>query len=340
VGVVHNGRVDDVDGDVSQSFWCRDERHTTCIHVLDAVERWPRPYQVTEDLALAALCSCTCHLDCPLADRESAADWPDACQCPATLRLLKRHSAETSAGLDLAQFVRTSVDQSRRKARARQEFRRRAHGLARDEVEELLDQIWPEHGLPVPPAHARPALVEWAMGLTSRLDEARTTLDVLEGTGRLIGSIVKMFRNEGQENEPSPYDDATDYAIETGRDSVEVVLDADAQPRLTAMTDDAAFASLTVTSATVVLRDGLDGSIEVWERTPASSASLAPLGLIPPAQAVSYRQPLAAAKRVGQIAVCRAVRMGTRYGGWRLYVNLPLARDDVGRDRPPTDGDA
>jgi hypothetical protein len=88
----------------------------------------------------------------------------------------------------------------------------------------------------------------------------------------------------------------------------------------------------------VALRDGLEGSIEVWERTPASSASLSRLGLIPPAEAMSYRQPLAAAKRVGQIAVCQAVRMGTRTGGWCLYVHLPLSSDDVGRDRPPTDG--
>jgi hypothetical protein len=117
-GVGNNGKVDDVDGNVSQPYWCTDGRHTTCIHVLDGVKRWPRPYQITEDLALVALCLCTCHLDCPLADHESAADWPEACQCPGTLRLLKRHSTG-SGGLDLAQLVLSSVDQSRRKARAR-----------------------------------------------------------------------------------------------------------------------------------------------------------------------------------------------------------------------------
>ncbi len=338
-GVVHNGTVDDVDGDVPQSFWCRDRRHTRCIHVLDGVERWPPPYQITEDLALVALCSCTCHLDCPLADHESAADWPDACQCPGTLSLLKLHSTGKNGGLDLAQVVRTSMDQSRRKARARQELRRRAQGLERAEVEQLLDQIWAEHGLPVPPAHVRPALVDSAIGLRSRLDEARTTVDVLEGTGRWIGSIVKMFRNAGQGNELAPDGDSTDFTIETGRDSVEVSLDADAQPRLTAMSDGAVFASRTMTSAMVVLREGSDGSIEVWERTPTSSASLARLGLIPPAQAMPYRRQLVVAERVGQIAVCRGVRMGTRNGGWRLYVNLPLSSDDLSRDRPTRDGD-
>ncbi len=224
------------------------------------------------------------------------------------------------------------MDKGRRRASAREELRRRAHGLERDEVEELLERIWPEHGLPVPPAHVRPMILDRAMGVTSRLEDARTTIDMIEGTGRWIGGIVRLLRNDGNGEEDSPDDEATEFTIERGDESVEVNLDAGAQSRLTAMANGAVFASRTVTSAKVALREGPSGLIEVWERSAASSARPARLGLIPRSEAEPYRQSLAAATRVGQVAVCQALRMGAPKGDWRLHVYLPLSSDDVHHD--------
>lgn len=301
---------------------CEDGRHTTCIHVLDRPARVRQEREVGDDLAPASLCTCACHEDCPLAHEEGGARWPSGCICPGTLRLLE-HGEKGGGGTDLAQRLRATRDEAQRASKARRELRQRAQGLSSDEASRLLEEIWVAHGLKVPPAYAKVRLVDSALG--SRLDDARTTVDALGGAGRAVGRFVRTVRGRSHDDEPTP---RTDYVIETGRDSTEVVVEADAGPRLAALSDKAVFASQAMTALRVVLRDGAGGSIGVYARDADSERPLL-LGLIPAAEAAPYRPSLAAAARVGQEAVCRALRVGTRGGRWRLYVLRPLSPDDA-----------
>lgn len=313
--------------DDRETALCRSGRHTLCVHVLDAVQWSPAPYEVVGDLTSAALCTCACHLDCPMAAQGRATDWPAVCRCPGTLFRLEREREGRSERSTLGRSVRASLDRSRRTTAAREELRGRAQGLARDDVDRLVVEIWSAHGIPVPPAHARALLVDWAMGLTGLFEGARTNLDVLGGTGRVIARLVKAARDD---EEAGADEVESEFLVLTGRQSVPVDLDPDVQPLLTALSDRATFASRTATLVPVILHEAAGGEIEVWEHPATGEVSAGRLGLIPGPEAGPFRASLAAASRVGQTAVCDAVRTGSPDGRWRLFVKLPLSERDLG----------
>jgi hypothetical protein len=328
-----------VDPGEAIDFQCGDGRHSDCLHVPFHTVQWTveseafeaegefriarmaMPPYAWHDTTSIRLCRCLCHQDCPMAEQESADGWPEACACPGALRFLK-----TQTRRDLGTQMRASLDRSRRTTQARRDLRHRAKGLRRDQVEDLLDVVWGEHELPAPDGPARPALIDQAMGLTSPLDQARTTVDVLQGTGRWIGGIIKVLR--GTDNESPPMFQTTDFRIEGGNGWAEVDLDADAQPRLGAMGHPALFASRTATMGLVELREGSEGSVGVWERSTGTNESSSRFGVLPSTKIEPYRRSLAAGARVGQVVVCTALRMSSRDGGWRLYVALPRSIDD------------
>jgi hypothetical protein len=193
----------------------------------------------------------------------------------------------------------------------------------------MLDVIWREHGLGVPPAPSRPRIVDWAMGHTTRLDEAQTTADVLEGAARWIGGIAKMVVGLARGDEPPHLHEEDEFVIGTGHDYVEVELDPDAEPALRAMgKNPLTFTSRTVAGAFLELREGSDDAVEVWDRPPGSKVGQRRLGELSTAEASPYRRLLAASRRVDQALVCHGLRVASSGGSWRLYVGLPRSSDD------------
>jgi hypothetical protein len=235
-------------------------------------------------------------------------------------------------GPDLRRAIRTSLTKSKRRARARKELRGRAKGLGPDEVEGLLREIWAAHGLAEPPSYARPALIDRALGRTGPVDDVRTIVDVARGTREWVGRTARSVRRADQADDPlSRFDPATEHLIETTPEaSVEVLVDDDAQSRLTELTNGASFSSDTVVLATVALVAGPEGSIEVWERESAGDGGRGRLGQMPPVGADPYREHVYAAQGSGRVAVCRAVRTPARHGGWHLHLLLPRPRADRG----------
>ena len=151
-------------------FWCREGQHSSCLHVpydsvewteetvdepgLHAFKMAKRPYAVRDTSSIRP-CQCPCHVDCPLSGQDYADRWLETCDCPGTLRFI-----EQQRDSDIGTQVRAAIDEARRKKQARSELRHRSVGLRRDQIEGLLDVIWSEHGLPVPDASVRPALLD------------------------------------------------------------------------------------------------------------------------------------------------------------------------------------
>jgi hypothetical protein len=122
----------------------------------------------------------------------------------------------------------------------------------------------------------------------------------------------------------------TDFVIEPGHDSVEVNLETDAQQRLRTMGTPPLFTSRTMTSLLVRLREGSLGSIEVWDRSSGPASIAGPIGMVSAENAQAFHRCLSAATRVGQATICHAIRTSTASGGWRLYLKVPISRDDLG----------
>ena len=304
-------------------YWCDDEHHSGCWHVpLGAVEmdNQTQTLRVGRDVSEVPLCQCSCHLDCPLSAQDNGAGWPEVCQCPGTRRYLRlgEHRA------DFWRVVRRSLDRSRRQSSAQNDLHRRARGLDREEVDRLVDEVWAVHGLEQPPAHVKPMIVDRAMRPRDPLQDMATTADVVHGTAKWISGIVGAIRNASHEADTQRLDPFKVFRIEPGEDSVEVELDEEVQGHLAAMGGGPGFSSRTLTTADVELRPGSgEDEIEVWELTVTTASEPTRLGSLRSEKTAPYRASVAAAQRVGQVAIGVALRTSAPNGSWRLYLMLP-----------------
>ncbi len=310
-----------VDEALFEEHWCRDHMHSTCLHVVsDTVDWGMDDRSILRDPGQADLCRCPCHQDCPLSDQSTGLGWPERCLCNGTHHFFRLRSRQD---FDLREVISNSIDESRRRSKARSELRQRARGLSSEQIDGLIDRIWSAHGLPLPHAPARPTLVDWALHPPTRLEELKVNLDVLHGMGKGISNIVGMIRKSSQGLDIGESRQREAFQIEASDDSLEVALNADAQGRLSSMTDRAIWQVRMLTPIVVSLRTGSDGGLEVWEWEPEPLGLPAELGHLSPEQSTPWLPYVWAAERVGQVATCRASRAGAPNNYWRLYVRTP-----------------
>ena len=218
---------------------------------------------------------------------------------------------------------RDSRDRSQRQARARAALGAAAVGLGADRVDDLIDDIWTTEGLPPPPAHIRPMLVDRATQKTNRLDDLRTTVDIVQGYARWGSRIVRLIRQKGRYRPGRPEDRKPGIHVRTGSQSVEVQLDADAQPRLADLGDEAHFVSDAYATISVELRLGADGCVEVWKTSRLQRATHARFGVVSAGDAEPYRDDLTAAVAAGRQLRSGAIRTQGPGRTWRLFLFLP-----------------
>ncbi len=297
---------------------CPGDLHTVCCHLLpsisDASDGSPR----LEWDAGGALCTCPCHAECPLAASGTSSEWPDGCSCPGTVAHLRRQSRASSS---LGETLRTSVEKSRREKKAKEELRRRASGRSVEEVDQMIDDIWPMHGLPAPVGPARPWIIDHARNPPGYAAQVRMTGDILAGSGRFISGIVGRLR-EASTTEPE--DTVTEppyFSLQTDNDAVEVILDEGRQGLVASQTDGIFTSRLLSTVRVALRRDG--DSVEVWTRGGTRHGSPVRLGTVPREDCSRYLPLLRAAERVEQEVVCPALRAEAPEGTWHLYVKLP-----------------
>jgi hypothetical protein len=221
----------------------------------------------------------------------------------------------------LGETLRTSVDKSRRRKRAQEELRRQAPARSVEEVDQMIDEIWPKYGLPVPLGPARPWIIDHARNPPGYAAQVRMTADILAGTGRFISGIVGMFREASTADSEDTGTELPSFYIQTGTDAVEVILDDDARELVGSQTD-GIFTSRILSTAKVTLRR--DGeSVEVWTHGGTHDDSPVRLGTVPLEEAPRYLPLLRAAERVDQDPVCPALRTEGPEGTWHLYLKLP-----------------
>jgi hypothetical protein len=211
------------------------------------------------------------------------------------------------------------LEESRKKTRARGELQRRAQGLTAPDVDRLIDQIWAQEGLEAPTLPQRHMLIERAIHPPSRLDQLRTTADVLAGGTRWVSRIVKVLRNGEVDEVPDDH-----MRVRSGDDSVQVILDARADRHVAALHDPLGISSRTMSTVQVQLRSGPDGTVEVWE-PPSALPHPIRLGVIESDEADPFLPILTDAERIGRVAVCQATRFAVPPpdGPSRLYVSVP-----------------
>jgi hypothetical protein len=297
--------------------------HATCLHVAsDTVDWSAKSRSIVRDPDQAELCRCPCHLDCPLTDQITGHGWPDGCICNGT-RGFFRLGERLRQQFDLREVITSSVDQSRRRSKARDELRARAGGLNGEQIEALIDEVWINHGLPVPSRPIRPKIVDRAMHPPNRFEELKANADVLYGMGKGVSNIVGMFRKVAQGQDIGEARAQVAFRIETGDDYVEVDLNGDAQPLLGAVTARAVWPVEALTPMVVSLRTRAGGGLEVWEWEPEPPGSISQLGSLTSEQRAPWLPYVLAAERVGQVAVCSAARASTPIQSWRMYVKVP-----------------
>ncbi len=186
----------------------------------------------------------------------------------------------------------------------------------------MIDEIWTQHGLPVPISPARPWIIEHALNPPGYAAEVRTTTDLLTGTGRFISGIVGMIRNAPAADSGGSDAERTSFEIRTGSGSVEVILESGVED-VVGRQGDGIFTSRVVSSAKLVLRRN-GGSIEVWTHDGSPDARPVLLGTLPTEESGRYLPFLRAAERVDRDLVCTAMRMEGPDGRWHLYVKYPL----------------
>jgi hypothetical protein len=72
--------------------------------------------------------------------------------------------------------------------------------------------------------------------------------------------------------------------------------------------------------------ESVNRGLELWLR-PSSATPSEPLASLSPPDSDRFRQPLAAATRVGQKCTSKAFCIRDRDGQWNLGINLPLRPD-------------
>jgi hypothetical protein len=223
--------------------------------------------------------------------------------------------------LDLA---RKSFDKARRRQAARKDLTKRVRGLDQEEAERLVDVIWAEHDLAPPLPALRRILVERALGTRSRTEDLELTADILLGAGKWVSNIFGMI---SEDKTTAPFDSVNGFRIPNGGGNgsghIQVLLDPDVQPRLTAMGDKSIFVTSVATLVNVALRSGPDDELEVWEREPTLSDNPIRLGHLTSEDAAPFRRYVKIAERAGQVAITHGLRGDGPEGGWNLYLSLP-----------------
>jgi hypothetical protein len=297
---------------------CPGGLHTMCCHLIPSISDASDGSLRLEWDASGSLCTCPCHAECPITASGTASDWPEGCTCPGTVAHVRRESRKPSS---FGETLRTSVDKTRRKKKAQEELRRRASGRSVDEVDQMIDEIWPQHGLPEPVSPARPWIIDHARNPPSYASQVRMTADLLAGGGRFISGIVGMFRetstteSEDTRSEPPP------FFILTDADAVEVILDTGVQDLVGSQTDGIFTSRLLSTARVTLRRDG--ESVEAWSHVGTHDDTPVRLGIVPSEEAPRYLPLLRAAERVDQEPVCPAIRTEGPDGEWHLYVEFP-----------------
>jgi hypothetical protein len=297
---------------------CPGGLHTMCCHLIPSIGDTSDGGLRLEWDAGGVLCACACHAECPMTAAETSSDWPAGCTCPGTLSHVRRESRTSSS---FAETLWASVDKSRRKKRAQEELAREASGRSVEEVDQIIDEIWPKHGLRLPLGPARPWIIDRARNPPGYASQVRMTADVLAGSGRFISGIVGMFRDASTAESVATRADLPSFHIPTDTDAVEVTLDDGTQELLGSQTDGIFISRLLSTAKVTLRRDG--ESVEVWTRGGAHDNSPVRLGAVPREEAPRYLSFLRAAERVDQIPVCSALRAEGPEGKWHLYLNLP-----------------
>jgi hypothetical protein len=292
--------------------------HTLCCHLIPSISDASDSHLRVEWDVDGTLCACPCHAECPIVASGITSDWPGGCTCPGTIAHVRRESRTPSS---LGETLRTSVDRSRRKKKAQEDLRIRASGRSVEEVDQMIDELWPTYGLPVPPAPARPWIIDHARNPPGYASRVGMTADLLAGGGRFIAGIVGMFRVastaefEDAGTEPRP------FYIQTGTDGVELILDDGTQELVGSQTD-GIFTSRLLSSAKVTLRREGE-SVGAWTHGGTHDDSPVRLGTVPEEEAPRYLPLLRAAERVEHELVCSAFRTEGPEGRWHLYLGFP-----------------
>lgn len=297
---------------------CPGGLHTMCCHLIPSISDASEGNLRLEWDSGGALCICPCHAECPMTASGTASGWPQGCTCPGTVAHVRRESRTSSS---FGETLRTSLDKSRRKKKAQDELRRQASGRSVEEVDQMIDAIWPTHGLPVPLGPARPWIIDHARNPPGYASQVRMTADVLAGSGRFISGIVGMFREASTTESGDTGTELPSFYLQTETDAVEVILDDGTQELVGSQTD-GIFTSRILSTAKVTLRK--DGeSVEVWTHGGTHNDNPVRLGTVPPEEASRYLPLLRAAERVEQEPVCPALRTEGPEGEWHLYLRFP-----------------
>ncbi len=302
-------------GQESFFHWCARGRHSVCPHLPMTIDPGSQPPRIVIRTTSPSLCPCPCHEDCPINAR-SGEGWPESCTCPGA------HSEEWSefGRPDFLDIARKSFAKNGRRQAAKRELRKRVRGLDAEEAENLFDVIWAEHDLAPPIPALRRVLAERAMGTRSRTEDLAVSANILRGAGKWISNIAGMINGDTDKN---PFGSGSNIRIPSGEGHVQVLLDPDVQPRLTAMSDKSMFVTRVATSVFVALRLGENDELEVWELQSTLSEKPVRLGHLSPEDGAPYRPYVAPAGRVGHDATCHGLRGDGPEGSWSLLLWLP-----------------
>jgi hypothetical protein len=191
----------------------------------------------------------------------------------------------------------------------------------------ILDEEWVRQGLEPPVEPLRGMELDRLLRTSSRrIDDARLHADVGMALLKVpfkIASMIQQASNASDDSaDPAEVERRSIYRIHPKADPVEVNLEAGAQGSLSGFGEDALIALPFLRTDKVELRPGEGGSLEVWEYRPSTvkNRPARRLGTIGEEEAAPYRRPVAAAGRVGQTAVCQAMRSTTAEGLFRLHL--------------------
>ena len=309
---------------------CGSGRHDLCVHVLGDAGLLLLAGRDLEELdpGSSSLCLCPCHADCPMTREMNGAGWPELCDCQGTQTIQHFRHSRRDRPPDVASVLRKSIDRNRKARKARDAVRARAASHDRQDLSTILDEEWTRQGLDPPVEPLRGMELDRLLRPASRrADNVRLNADVGLALLRLPFKIAGLFQQSSSAPDDPEGDVATDerasvFRIRATADPVEVLLDEDAPRRLAHFGADGLFAPSALRADQVELRIGADRSLEVWEFT-LFGVNRGPshrLGTVRAEASGPFLRPTAAAARVGQPAVCNAMRSTTGVGTWRLHL--------------------